>query len=170
MLGIPYVPVPAGGGGEAVQRRKKAGRNGLFRGGGEAALYLVPMPDSAAQSEMLRQDAARLLASRKLRGGLFDLNLFGEPAWDILLSLYVIHNDRRRMSIRALAEHCDLPLTTLQRWLEYLSQRDLVRRLPNPADQRVVYIELSEQGRAKMDAYFLRLREPGVLPPLFAAP
>ena len=151
-----------------MQRRKDADPSRTVQGEGAAPLHLVPMPDSAAQSEMLRQDAARLLASRKLRSGLFDPNLFGEPAWDILLSLYVIHNDRRRMSIRALAEHCDLPLTTMQRWLDYLAQRNLVRRLSNPADHRVVYIELSEQGRARMDSYFLRLRKPDALPPLFA--
>lgn len=153
-----------------MQRSKDAGSSAIVEAESAAAPHMVPKAGSAAQSEMLRQDAARLLASRKLRSDLFDPNLFGEPAWDILLSLYVIHNDRRRMSIRALAEHCDLPLTTMQRWLDYLSQRDLVLRLSNPADHRVVYIELSEQGRAKMHAYFLRLRKSGTLPPLFATP
>ena len=160
----------AGGGGEAVQRRKDAHSSRTVPAERAHPLHLISSEESAAQSEMLRQDATRLLASRKLRSGLFDPNLFGEPAWDILLSLYVIHNDRRRMSIRALAEHCDLPLTTMQRWLDYLSQRDLVRRLSNPADHRVVDIELSEQGRAKMHAYFLRLRQSGTLPSRFATP
>lgn len=160
MLGISLRPVGGWEGGvETVQRRKDARSNGTVQAERAAALHLVPNADSAAQSDMLRQDAARLVASRKLRSGLFDPNLFGEPAWDILLSLYVIHNERRRMSIRALADHCDLPLTTMQRWLEYLAQRDLVRRSTNPADHRVVYIELAEKGRQKMDAYFLRLRQ-----------
>jgi DNA-binding MarR family transcriptional regulator len=159
LLGISLRPVGGREGGvDAVQRSKDAGSSATVEAESATAPHLVPKAGSAAQSDMLRQDAARLVASRKLRSGLFDPNLFGEPAWDILLSLYVIHNDRRRMSIRALADHCELPLTTMQRWLDYLSQRDLVRRLSNPADHRVIYIEMAEKGRQKMDAYFLRLR------------
>ena len=153
-----------------MHRPKDASLPGAAVSPQAAHLHLVGGVHSPSDSELLRKDAARLLATRKLRNQLFDTNLFGEPAWDILLSLYVIHNERRRLSIRNLAQFCDLPLTTTQRWLDFLTQRELIARLPSPTDHRVVFIELSDTGRARMDNYFLRLREPGTLPPHLPTP
>ena len=153
-----------------MHRPKDASPRGAAVNAPAAHLHLVRGVHSPSEGDMLRKDAARLLARRKLRNQLFDANLFGEPAWDILLSLYVIHNERRRLSIRNLAQYCDLPLTTTQRWLDYLAQREFIARLPSPTDHRVVYIELADKGRARMDNYFLRLREPGTLPPHLPTP
>ena len=46
---------------------------------------------------------------------------FGEPAWDILLILYV--SDGRAFSIKKLSDQAGLAPTTTLRWVEYLVEQ-----------------------------------------------
>jgi DNA-binding MarR family transcriptional regulator len=108
---------------------------------------------SAVQREILRGDASRVLFFRELRQELFNTSIFGEPGWEILLALYVGDNDRRRLSIGQLSEVSNVPLTTALRWLTYLEEQDLIDRSSSGFDQRVVNIELSENGRSCLDRY-----------------
>jgi hypothetical protein len=55
---------------------------------------------SAEQRDILRENARQIRFCRGRRQEFFDQNLFGEPAWDILLALYVIDNDQRRVGGR----------------------------------------------------------------------
>ena len=118
--------------------------------------------DSPEQREILREDAVRIRFSRDLRRESFDANLFGEPAWDILLTLYVSEHTQRRLSTRAIAKLANCPLTTALRWLDYLEEQGLICRLSNPVDQRVVHIALSKKGVAAMDNYLVQLRNAGM--------
>jgi DNA-binding MarR family transcriptional regulator len=114
---------------------------------------------TATQRELLRKDAAKVQFSRNLRLKKLDGAILGEPAWDILLALFVIDNDRRRMNIRQLAKATHIPLTTTLRWVAALEERNLVRRQLNPLDQRVVQVELTEEGRNSMESYFALMRD-----------
>lgn len=113
---------------------------------------------SPEQRQSLREHANRIRSARDLRRQWFDQNIFGEPAWEMLLTLYVIDGEQRRLSTRQVARLARLSLTTTLRWLDYLEEKDLVSRRPNPFDHRVVYTELSDKGRAAMDAYLMRNR------------
>jgi len=117
---------------------------------------------AAAQRDVLRGYADQIRHSRDLRHKSFDRNLFGEPAWDILLTLYVIDSDQRRLSTRDLSKHANLALTTALRWLDYLAEQELITRKTNPFDRRVVYIELSDKGRVAMDHYLADLHDVAV--------
>lgn len=117
---------------------------------------------AAAQRETLRGYADQIRQSRDLRHKSFDRNLFGEPAWDILLTLYMIDGDRRRLSTRDLSKHANLALTTALRWLDYLEEQDLVTRKTNPFDRRVIYVELSDKGRVAMDHYLMEMHDAAV--------
>jgi DNA-binding MarR family transcriptional regulator len=114
---------------------------------------------SADRREILRGYADQIRRLRDLRHKSFDRNLFGEPAWDILLTLYVIDGDRRRLSTRDLAKNANLALTTALRWLDYLEEQGLITRKTNPFDRRVVYVEISEKGRVAIDHYLIELHE-----------
>jgi DNA-binding MarR family transcriptional regulator len=118
---------------------------------------------SAAQRALLRGYANQIRFSRDLRHKSFDRNLFGEPAWDILLTLYMIDGDQRRLSTRDLSKHADLALTTALRWLDYLEEQSLIARKTNPFDRRVIYVELSDKGRSAMDRYLIRMHEGDVI-------
>jgi DNA-binding MarR family transcriptional regulator len=110
---------------------------------------------SPEQRQILREHARQIRSSRELRQEWFDRNIFGEPAWEMLLALYVIDGEQRRLSTRQVAKLANISLTTTLRWLDYLQEQDLVSRRPNPFDHRVVYTELSDKGRAAMDEYLL---------------
>lgn len=117
---------------------------------------------AADHREILRGFAEQIRLSRDLRHKSFDRNLFGEPAWDILLTLYVIDSDQRRLSTRDLSKHANLALTTALRWLEYLEDQDLITRKTNPFDRRVVHVELSNKARMAMDHYLALARDAAV--------
>jgi DNA-binding MarR family transcriptional regulator len=113
---------------------------------------------SPEQRELLREHVRQIRFSRDLRQKSFDRNIFGEPAWDVLLALYTIDRDQRRLNIRELAKLTGLALTTALRWLDYLEEQGLIDRKPNPFDQRMVYVELSNKGREAMDRYLMQMR------------
>ena len=111
-----------------------------------------------AQREALRADAAAVQLARSLRRKVFEENIFGEPAWEILLALYV--NDlHRRLNTSRLTELSGVAMTTVLRWLDVLEDAQLILRRENSRDQRIVVIELSRRGRSMMDEYFMRLRQ-----------
>jgi DNA-binding MarR family transcriptional regulator len=115
---------------------------------------------SPAERKILCGNARQLRFYRDLRQESFDRNLFGEPAWDILLALYVIDGEQRRLNTGQVAALASQPLTTVLRWLDYLAGQDLIRRQASPFDHRVVHIELSDKGRAAMDEYLTKMRSP----------
>src|SRR4051812_21439685 len=98
---------------------------------------------TAEQGHMLREHARQIHYSRGLREKMFNERMFGEPAWDVLLALYIIDRDRRRVNTRELSGLAGVALTTTLRWLDYLEQEGLICRTPNRFDQRMVYVELS---------------------------
>jgi DNA-binding MarR family transcriptional regulator len=97
-----------------------------------------------------------------LRQRAFEQISFGEPAWDLLLSLYIIDSDRRRLRTGELCKLAGLPLTTALRWLEHLRVNGLIKQLPHLFDQRATTIELSSKGRSDMDRYFQQVRDSSV--------
>ena len=132
----------------------------LARGGGAS------VAGSPAQRKILHERASQIRFSRDLRRSLFNPNIFGEPAWDILLALYVIDRDQRRLSTRQVSTLAGHALTTALRWLDYLEEQDLIERGANPFDQRVVYVELSAKGRAAMDDYLTQMNETDIFAPI----
>jgi len=78
--------------------------------------------------------------------------MFGEPAWDLLLCLYIM--DGRRVTFGKLVNMIGEPMTTAVRWLDYLEKEHLIARRPDPSDRRMVCIELLDRGRDILDSYF----------------
>lgn len=97
--------------------------------------------------------AKRLSAARSRRKDFLAPSLFGEPGWDMLLALYNAELGGYRMTVSRLCEASDGPATTALRWLATLGELDLVRRLKNPLDCRVIFIELQPAARFAIEAY-----------------
>lgn len=106
-----------------------------------------------ASREELILRARIVLHSRQLRADYFNRAMFGEPAWDVLLALYITDEAEGRQSIGRIAEWIRAPLTTVARWIDYLEKERLVRREAHPGDKRVIFIRLMEKGRELLDAY-----------------
>jgi DNA-binding MarR family transcriptional regulator len=98
-------------------------------------------------------DAARaILAARRRREALFGTTIFGEPAWDMLLILYLGASESRR-TLGRLGELAGISKSTALRWIDYLERHRLVRREPHPTDKRAAFVELTEKARKAMDMY-----------------
>lgn len=103
--------------------------------------------------ETLTSRAQRLLTSRRIRKRYFQSEIFGEPAWEILLALYVTEETGARLTMTKLAEGIEAPLTTVVRWVKALEEQSLVKRVEHPTDRRTIFIRLLETGQKALDEY-----------------
>ena len=123
-----------------------------------SALSARPKPDPKTDKhgisrEKLISRAKESLAARRARAQFFGSDMFGEPAWDILLAIYIAE-DEEPPAITQITASSGSPATTTLRWLEYLEKNDLVDRRRHATDGRVVLITLSPKGRDSLDTYF----------------
>jgi DNA-binding MarR family transcriptional regulator len=92
------------------------------------------------------------LEMRSARLQLLPEGMFGEPAWEILLLLY-IEQQGTRLNISGLSTILQLPPTSVLRWLNYLEERQFVLREDHPTDQRSVFIKLTPLATEALDRY-----------------
>ena len=97
--------------------------------------------------------AKRNLSNRHKRVEIFGKAMFGEPAWDVMLILY-IERKEQSYTIARLTERAGAPATTVLRWLDHMEREGLVRRLEHPTDARALFVELTDYGEQMMDSYF----------------
>jgi DNA-binding MarR family transcriptional regulator len=97
--------------------------------------------------------AKHLLALRARRVEFVSADLLGEPAWDMLLALFVANLEKRRISVSEVALTSGVPTTTALRWMDVLQNKGLIRRIASPDDARVTYVVLEADGHAQMAAY-----------------
>lgn len=114
-----------------------------------------PMGEAAAEDlrAVLRRSAERILARRRLRDGFFGSDMFGEPAFDLLLDLFVQEIDGSNAYTTNVAVASGAPMTTALRQIAMLVDRGYVRRAPDPVDRRRVMLQMTEQGFQTMWDY-----------------
>ena len=101
----------------------------------------------------LTEFARQILAGRRQRDVYFDPMLFSNPAWDILLNLYIADGEGRRVSVIESCAASTVPQGVALRWLGYLKQEDMVVETPDPAHPRHTMIRLTDQTRMAISAY-----------------
>lgn len=94
---------------------------------------------------------------RRVRSMYLASDLFGEPAWDMLLELYALALEQRRTSVSAICLASAVPQTTALRWLDKLQQVGLILREDDRLDGRRNWIRLSEHGFTQMSQYFTKI-------------
>ncbi len=82
-----------------------------------------------------------------------DEEIFGEPAWDILLDLYAHQAQNEQVSVKSACIGSGAPATTALRWLSVLEAKGLVRSLDDPSDNRRRLIRLTPEGYEAMTRY-----------------
>ncbi|WP_066556701.1 MarR family transcriptional regulator [Croceicoccus bisphenolivorans] len=100
--------------------------------------------------------AKKFLELRTARACYFDNNLFGEPAWDMLLDLYVSRHDQRAVSATSLCIASGAPQTTALRYVNLLTDAKLIVSRKSDHDGRVRIIELSEKALALLEDFLSR--------------
>lgn len=120
---------------------------GLAEQGGEGET------EAADQLMSLADVARRIYGQRRRRARHLPDDLFGEPAWDILLDLFIAAEDGRRIPVTSACIAADVPATTGLRWLQVLENRGQIERRADPQDGRRTYVALTVAGYTAMAKY-----------------
>ena len=104
--------------------------------------------------------AERMYQQRRRRSRHFPPHLFAEPAWDILLDLFVNGVRNRAISITSACIAGGIPATTGLRWLGLLEKEGLLVRETSGDDARVTWVRLSDQGMKAMRCYIGEAPQP----------
>ena len=108
-----------------------------------------PLPDPRLLRRIIRQ--------RQLRARYFDGDLFGDPAWDMLLDLTAARAEHTRVSVTSLCIASGVPPTTALRWIGQMTEAGLLERVEDETDRRRAFIALTEKAADGMARYFAEL-------------
>jgi hypothetical protein len=128
-------------------------------GGGSGSAHAGP-PSASQTSLPPPQVVRQIIANRQARARFFDPELFGDPAWDMLLDLTAAHGEGVQVSVTSLCIAAGVPTTTALRWLTQMVERGIFIRVPDAADRRRAFIALSDSAIAAMQGYFASVRTP----------
>lgn len=88
--------------------------------------------------------AAEILQSRRKRERVFGANLFADPAWDMLLDLFVSRLRHHPVCVSSLCIAARVPPTTALRWIRNMEVHGELVRRRDPHDGRRVFMEISD--------------------------
>ena len=115
-------------------------------------------PGELSELELIRL-AKTLYQMRRLRGRHFDESLFGEPAWDIILDLFVEKLSGRKTLTKGICAASQAADATALRWIANLAEAGLVLREDDQTDRRRVYVSLSPRGEVAVRCYLREVSE-----------
>jgi len=102
--------------------------------------------------EALLERAEWMLRMRRAREQLFSRAMCGEPAFELLLCLYV-RSGESEISLTSLARPAGIPYSSAMRWIRYLVGKGYVERTDSRSDRRATCVQLTPCGRAMMDEF-----------------
>lgn len=112
----------------------------------------VPAVEPLAAADLLAE-ARRLSAARRFRDRVFGRELFPNPAWNILVELFISGEEGRNVTIKSACVAAGVPQSTALRHIAHLIEVRLTARAQHPSDARSAYLKLTERGHAKMVAF-----------------
>jgi hypothetical protein len=134
----------------AARIRSATGASREYSPSGEAMVQ--PMQRPSRNHLALARHAYNL---RRKRNAIFgNADLFGEPAWDILLDLFIAQAEGKSVSVSSACIGSAAPATTGLRWLGLLADEGLVVRENDPEDNRRVMVRLTSSGTTAMERFF----------------
>ena len=118
------------------------------------ALQQQTTPTIATQTTPL-QRAKEYYRKRRSRERIFERSdLFADPAWDILIDLFIAYEEGQGISISSACIASAVPTTTALRWLKLLEEEGHILRNNDPSDARRINLYLSETTANKVRQFF----------------
>ena len=124
-----------------------------------AKLSVLPsraQPENASSSHLLSEAlfkrAESILRVRRARERLFCRAMLGEPAFELLLCLYV-QSGQMGVSLTSLTRPTNIPYSSAIRWIRYLAGKGFVECAESRSDRRATTIRLTPSGRAVMEEF-----------------
>lgn len=101
------------------------------------------------------QRAKEYYRKRRLREQMFENpDLFADPAWDILIDLFIASEEGHQISVSSACIASGVPASTALRWIKILEDTGHIARHQDPSDARRIFISLSERSVTTVRAYF----------------
>lgn len=121
------------------------------------AAFPAPHADDTggAHGTFTRLARARdIYRQRRRRQEFFNGDLFSEPAWDMLLDLYIAGCEGKQVSTTSACIGASVPVATGLRWLQLLESEGLIERRTDPTDGRRTFVSLTTLAYRSMNRYF----------------
>lgn len=100
--------------------------------------------------QSLTEMAENLYRFRRRRDALmtarFGSDIFADPAWDIILDLYIHNSKNQDVCVTSACAAAMVPITTALRYITVLSDRGLIERSRNQKDGRSYLLRLSSEA------------------------
>ncbi len=121
------------------------------------ALSSPALPDTIDFDSLPGQSAERraeaLYGGRRIRNRMFPERLFGEPAWDILLQLFLAAQKGVVVTTAAVQRGADVSPEGAARWISNLEEARLVAR-SEPTEGGHGTVQLTADGLERMTRFF----------------
>jgi DNA-binding MarR family transcriptional regulator len=115
--------------------------------------------DGEAMQLRLVNIARTSLSVRRRRSDYLHRAMLGEPAYDMLLGLYVAEAEGESLTAARLADRAGVAPSSALRWIDYLAAKELIVREPHPSRKRASVLKLSCKGRAALEGIFRSMLE-----------
>ncbi len=116
----------------------------------------VPHLPTGTPTIIAVKKATDLIEITKRRSKLLSgAKLFADPAWFILLDLFVRQNSGLQTSVSSACHASFSPLTTALRHIAILTERKIIRRRFDLVDQRRVFLELTDETNLEIERILL---------------
>jgi hypothetical protein len=94
--------------------------------------------------------AERIYRARRDRERVFNDDIFADPAWDLLLDLFVRSSRNEQVSISSACHGASVPEATALRYLKALTEKKYVERISHPNDKRSTTLKMTPLGSGLM--------------------
>ena len=112
--------------------------------------------DQADARARARAWAERLYAERRRRDDMFPDALFGEPAWDLLLAMFIARDKSQTMILCKAYKAAGVSDTTGRRLLDRMEDQGLITRRRAPRSRKMRIAELTDLAVDRMTDYLAR--------------
>lgn len=108
---------------------------------------------SRLDDQILAGMALTIYNARQRRDRYFGIGMFGEPAWDMLLDLFVKRASGSQVSTTSLCIAAGATPSTGTRVILLLEDKGLLERTRASDDRRVIFVDLTDKGYELMRTY-----------------
>lgn len=145
---IDHIIVAEGG---AHHIRTSKAKRGLPR----ISIPLLRSPDLTAAGDVALENAKATLRRRMLRDRLFGApELFGDPAWEMLIDLFIHECEGNPLPVSSLCVTPSIPMSSALRLCQKLCDAGIIYRIPDPSDGRRSFVSLAPEIAHRIRAYF----------------
>lgn len=123
--------------------------------GQERSIFRWPNKQARIERNAVNLAAkARLIYAQRLRRRAhLSERLLSEPAWDMLLELFMQFAGGAKVSTTSLCYAAHVPMSTALRYVALLEELGMVRRQVSEFDKRIVFVSLTNTGIVAMGEY-----------------